>query len=278
MLHLDSLVIAYDAAPVLNNVSLRAQRGQITAIIGPNGCGKSTLLRCAAGLLKPQQGRVAWNEQDIFALDARQRARHIAFLPQISSAVNLTARDMVALGRTPHLGDFGTLGERDWQIVEQSLNRVGATDLAARAVDELSGGQRQRVLIARALAQQTPVLLLDEPISNLDLRYQFEILKLVRELAGASTCTEENANPCIIIVLHHINLASSVADAMLLLDEQGAIIAYGAPEIVMTGENLKRAFGVPLAIAPHPLSGRPQAQAMWSFENNDKNGIDAPSL
>ena len=265
MLHLDSLVVAYDETPVVQNVSLRAQRGEITAIIGPNGCGKSTLLRCAAGLLKPQQGRASWDDKDIFALDARERARRIAFLPQISSAANLTARDMVALGRTPHLNDFGALSERDWQIVEASLRRVGATDLAPRPVDELSGGQRQRVLIARALAQQTPVLLLDEPISNLDLRYQFEILKLVRELADASTCSEENANPCIVIVLHHINLASSVADAMLLLDENGHTIAQGAPQNVMTGENLHRAFGVPLAIAPHPLSGRPQAQAMWRF-------------
>lgn len=265
MLHLDSLTVAYDAAPVLKDVSLRAQRGEITAIIGPNGCGKSTLLRCAAGLLKPKAGRASWDETDIFALEARERARRIAFLPQISGATNLSVRDMVALGRTPHLGDFGTLGARDWEIVEDSLQRVGATALSGRAVDELSGGQRQRILIARALAQQTPLLLLDEPISNLDLRYQFEILKLVRELADASTCNEENANPCIVIVLHHINLASSVADAMLLLDENGNTIAQGAPETVMNAENLHRAFAVPLSIAPHPLSGRPQAQAMWRF-------------
>ncbi len=267
MLHLDSLVVAYDGAPVLDHVSLRAARGQVTAIIGPNGCGKSTLLRCAAGLLKPQHGRANWDDEDIFALEARQRARRIAFLPQISQATNLTVREMVALGRTPHLNDFGALGAGDWQIVDEALQRVGAVNLASRAVDQLSGGQRQRVLIARALAQQTPVLLLDEPISNLDLRYQFEILKLVRTLANApaSTCGAKNDVPCIVVVLHHINLASSVADAMLLLDENGVPIAQGAPELVMKPENLHRAFGVPLAIAPHPLSGRPQAQAMWTF-------------
>ena len=269
MIFLDSLVVSYDQEPVLNEVSLRARRGEVTAIIGPNGCGKSTLLRCAAGLLKPQRGRASWDDSDIFALDARQRARRIAFLPQISRPSDLTVRDMVALGRTPYLNDFGALGERDWQRVDDALERVRATALARRPVEQLSGGQRQRVLIARALAQQTPVLLLDEPISNLDLRYQFEILKLVRELAdetgAASTCGAENSRPCVVIVLHHLNLAASVADAMLLLDENGHTIAQGTPHEVMNAENLQRAFGVPLAIAPHPLSGRPQAQAMWTF-------------
>jgi iron complex transport system ATP-binding protein len=258
---------------VVRDVSWKARRGRVLAIVGPNGCGKSTLLRVACGLLPPRLGQVLAGERDVLAMSPRQRARLVALLPQhFEVAQELSVREVVALGRTPHLGDYGALGARDEEVIDSVLAKVEATQWANRPLRELSGGQRQRVMMARALAQEAPFLLLDEPISHLDLRYQFEILKLARELsrgvtsAPASTCGGQESGHGVVVVLHHINLAASVADDMLLLGRGGHVLASGEPAEVVTREHLEEAFEVPLSVSPHPLSRRPQAQSGWSFD------------
>ena len=258
MLQISALSAGYGEKTVLHDVSLRVMAGAVTSIIGPNGCGKSTLLRCAAGLLKPRGGTVKIDDDDVFALESRERARRVALLPQnFEGGRDLLVEEMVLLGRTPHLSPYGVPSKKDIEIARQALESVGATQFAARRIGQLSGGERQRVLLARALTQQPQVLLLDEPISNLDIRYQCEILDLVRRLA-------KTENLAVVTVLHQINLASAIADEMLLLN-QGRVVAQGAPHIVMTQENLESVYQTPLRVAPHPHSGCPQAQMMWKF-------------
>ena len=265
-LELRSVSAGYARDDILREVSLRARTGRVLAIVGPNGCGKSTLLRVVCGLLRPRAGQVLADGRDIHLLDGRDKAKIFALLPQHPTAPEgLSCRDLVALGRTPHLSAYGTLGARDEAVVQAALQAVGAAPMADRPALELSGGQRQRVFLARALAQEAPMLLLDEPISHLDLKFQFQILKLVRDLTREEA-QDEAASTCrgAIVVLHHINLAASVADEMILMS-QGRIVAMGEPTQVMRRELLEEVFEVPLSIAAHPVSGRPQAQSRWDF-------------
>lgn len=259
-LHIENLSAGYNAStPVLRDFDLQVEAGQIAAVIGPNGCGKSTLLRAVAGLLKPQAGGVALNGEDVAAMASRARARKIALLPQSFEIVDaLSAEELVMLGRTPHLSNYGAPGSKDFEIVERALEQTSTLEFKDRDIHQLSGGERQRVLLARALAQQPEVLLLDEPTSNLDLKFQFEVLNLVHQLARSE-------NLMVVVVLHQINLASAVCDVMALLNGDGSTRAVGAPAKVMTEVNLRAVYDVPLEIFSHPRSGRPQARADWSF-------------
>lgn len=260
MLTIAALSAGYGTAPVLRDFSLELAPGRLAAVIGPNGCGKSTLLRCIAGLLAPLAGTVQIDGCATLDYEPRARARLVALLPQqFEGGNNLTAQAMVLLGRTPHLPPYGAPGAEDRAVVARCLQAVDAESLAARRVGQLSGGERQRIMIARALAQQPRVLLLDEPISNLDIRYQHEILGLLRRLA-----TRENL--AVMLVLHQINLAAAVADSMVLLGTDGRIRAVGAPGEVMTREHLEAVYGVPFVIAPHAHNKRPQAYSSWDFE------------
>jgi iron complex transport system ATP-binding protein len=258
MLELHNICAGYGANDVLHEISLNVARGEIATVIGPNGCGKSTLLRCAAGLLKPSRGEVRLNDEDIFALPPRERARRVALLPQrFEGGGELPVFDVVMLGRTPFLSAYGAPSSADENIVNEALAAVEAESLVARHMGELSGGEAQRVMLARALAQQAPVLLLDEPTSNLDLRFQLEVLSLVKKLS----CEREL---CSVLVLHHINLATQVSDKMLLLDA-GRSVAAGTPVSVITEENLSSVFGVQLDVSPHPRTGRPHAIAQYEI-------------
>ena len=259
MLVLSSISAGYGNNLVLHEVSLAVAAGEIACIIGPNGCGKSTLLRCAAGLLRPQSGTVEIAGADVLGLEARERARRVALLPQhFEGGRDLPVQEMVLLGRTPHLPPYGAPSKKDIEIARNALENVAAAHFANRRIGELSGGERQRVLLARALVQEPQVLLLDEPISSLDIRFQCEILHLVRKIAKIE-------NLAVVVVLHQINLASAIADRMLLLNE-GRAVAQGTAQSVMTQQNLEAVYQTPLRIAPHPQSGRPQAQMMWDFD------------
>jgi iron complex transport system ATP-binding protein len=262
MLSIDNLQADYGRGPVLRDFSLRVDAGQIAAVIGPNGCGKSTMLRCVSGLMRPQLGRVLVDGQDVTALPGRERARQMALLPQNFAGElwnDLDVEEVVLAGRTPFMAPYGTPSRVDQEKIEGALQAVGAWDLRKRSVNELSGGERQRVGLARALAQEPRVLLLDEPTSNLDVRYQHEILDTVLRLARRKNLTA-------IFVLHQINLAAAVADVMVLLGGDGTTRAYGAPAQVMTSENLQAVYETPLTVSLHPRSGRPQAQSNWVFE------------
>lgn len=259
MLDIQFLSAGYSTENILQNVSLQVAAGEIASVIGPNGCGKSTLLRCITGQLKARSGRVRVEGDDVSQMAPRCRARRIALLPQFFAGdEDLTVEETVALGRTPHLPAYGTLGKHDREIVHRVLDATDTTQFASRRINELSGGERQRVGLARALAQEPRVLLLDEPTSNLDLRYQHELLSLVRRLARQDLFA-------VVLVLHQINLASSISDSMLLL-QNGQTRAFGSPQEVMTRDNLQEVYGLPLTVSPHPLSGKPQAQSAWQFE------------
>lgn len=260
MLKIENLSAGYDVStPVLNRVSLQVHAGEIAAIIGPNGCGKSTLLRCITGLMTPKSGIILLEGKKSESYQSREKAKTLAVLPQnFDGGQELTTEEMVMIGRTPFLSNYGAPSTRDKEIVARAMAQTNTEVFRERKIGQLSGGERQRVLLARALAQQPKILLLDEPTSNLDIRYQFEILDLVHNLA-------RKENLAVVLVLHQINLAAAIADTILLLDSDGTTRALGAPVEVMTPENLEAVYGVPLRVSPHHKSGRPQAQSDWAF-------------
>ncbi len=258
MLEIESLSVQLGSRCVLREVSLRASPGQLCALLGPNGAGKSTLLRTLAGLVAPVEGELKWQEKPL-PRDKRQRARLVSFLPQhFGGGGELSVEEMALLGRTPHLPPYGTPSRVDREIVSRAVERV-APDLGGRKMGELSGGERARALLPRVLATGAPILLLDEPVAALDVRFQHEIMGLVRRITR-----EENL--VTLVSLHGLNLAALVADSMVLLDEEGRVAASGTPLEVMQSDVLERVYRMPMRIAPHPLSGAPQAQSLWRFE------------
>ncbi|MDP2711158.1 MAG: ABC transporter ATP-binding protein [Solirubrobacteraceae bacterium] len=233
MIRAADVTVAYGDALVLAGVGLTARPGEVVGVIGPNGSGKTTLLRTLHRALIPRTGAVAIDDVPIDRLAAREIARRVAVLGQEGAPeLPLTVGEMVLLGRLPHQRDLRPASAADGRIAAAALARVGARHLAERPFRMLSGGERQRVLIARALAQQASHLLLDEPTNHLDVRYQHELLGLVRELAVTT-----------VIVLHDLNLAARYCDHLILLD-RGAVAGAGAPEEILTPELLEPVYGV----------------------------------
>lgn len=259
MLTVSHLNVNYGLKPVLHDVGFSIQPGSILAVIGPNGAGKSTLVRCLSGVLPAAGGQIAFNGRDLVGLPAQQRARMVAVVPQARSLPEaFTAAQVVQLGRTPYLNWFGQLSARDDALIRQAMLRTHTLELADRPVGELSGGEQQRILLARALVQSTPVLLLDEPTTHLDLQYQIHLLELVRELVerpwNSDSETAQPA-PAVLVVLHDLNLVSRFADQVLLL-VNGRVAAQGDKQAVLTPEILSPAYGIDLQV--HTLEqGRP---------------------
>ena len=228
-----SLSFAYGEAVVLDAVSITASAGRVVGLIGPNGSGKSTALQLLYGALTPRTGSISLDGDFLRDLTRRQIARKVAVVVQErATELPYTVEEIVALGRLPHLRSFQRLSGSDRDIVREALERVSVGEFADRPFAQLSGGEKQRVLIARALAQQTPYLLLDEPTNHLDVRYQHELLRLVRTLDAT-----------IVIVLHDLNLAARYCDDLVLLSE-GRVAASGAPHEVLTPTNIEQVYGV----------------------------------
>jgi iron complex transport system ATP-binding protein len=250
MLAIESLSIQYGSRAALRDVHLSLRAGEVLALVGPNGAGKSTLIRAVSGRLIPTQGTVRLQGNDIRRWSPEQRARWMAVVPQ---AVNLpeafTAFETVLMGRTPYLGWLGREREADRRAAREALARTCSAELADRRVGELSGGERQRVLIARALAQAAPLLLMDEPTAHLDLKHQSGILSLVRELTRDKGLT-------VLIALHDLNLAAQYADRIALL-AGGELRLAGAPAEVLTSAHLSAAYDLPVHVIPHPVYGSP---------------------
>lgn len=245
-----SLDISYDDSLIVEDLDLRIPAGKITSIIGPNGCGKSTILKAIGRILKHKAGVVCLDGQDISQLSTREVAKKMAILPQTPTAPNgLTVGELIAYGRFPHQKGFGKLTEEDKKIVNWALAVTKLSEFEHREVDNLSGGQRQRVWIAMALAQQTELILLDEPTTYLDLAHQLEILELLQELNQTQGCT-------IAMVLHDLNLAARFSDYMVAIS-QGKIICHGSPTEVMVPAVLKNAFHIQADIMIEPRTGRP---------------------
>ena len=249
-LHADDLTVAYGNRKVLNRVELAPPSRKITAIVGPNGCGKSTLLKTLARVLAPASGSVWLDGQSIHRLPSRQVARQLGLLPQSTVAPEqLTVADLVARGRYPHRGPFGRWTDADRAAVADALAATATTELRDRPVDELSGGQRQRVWIAMVLAQQTPLLLLDEPTTYLDLAHRLEVLRLLRRLNAERDVT-------VVMVLHDLHEATRYADHLVAISD-GKIVAEGHPAHILTPQLIREVFGVSCTTIPDPVSGNP---------------------
>jgi iron complex transport system ATP-binding protein len=246
----EHLQVGYDARTIIDGLSLQLEQGQITALVGPNGSGKSTLLKTLARLLKPSAGAVYLDGKAISGLPTAAIARELAILPQGPSApAGLTVRELVEQGRFPHVGALRMLRQQDHVAIADALARTGMSDFAHRPLDHLSGGERQRAWIALALAQQTPILLLDEPTTFLDIGHQLEVLELVRRL-------NEEQGMTIVLVLHDLNQAARYAHRMVALD-RGVIVADGPPSAVLTGALLADVFNVRAHIVADPERGTP---------------------
>ncbi|WP_405379099.1 MULTISPECIES: ABC transporter ATP-binding protein [Streptomyces] len=244
------LTLGYGARPVVEDLDLALPPGRITAIVGANACGKSTLLRALARLLAPRSGAVHLDGRDVHAMPTRELARRLGILPQSPIAPEgLTVRDLVTRGRSPHQTWWRQWSNADERAVHDALAATGLTELAGRTVDELSGGQRQRAWIAMAVAQDTPVLLLDEPTTYLDLAHQIDVLDLVTDL-------NRNEGRTIAMVLHDLNQASRYADHLVAL-KAGRIVAAGPPGEVITEETVTDVFALTCRVTADPITGTP---------------------
>jgi len=245
MLKIRSLSVSYGSRKILHDISLDVQSGEILALIGPNGAGKSTLIRAASGVI-PYMGHIGTNGDDFASLSTLQRARVVATVPQaVAMPPAYTVWETVIFGRTPYLGFLGQPSAKDEEIARQSLQRVSALPFADRRVGELSGGEQQRILLARALCQSTPILLLDEPTAHLDLQYQVGLLELVSELAHKD-------NLAVLVALHDLNLAAHYADRIALM-VAGNIKAMGKPKEVLLPELIAEAYCLPVQVVKHPF-------------------------
>lgn len=246
----DGVSIGYDSHTIIEGLSLTIVPATITALVGPNGSGKSTLLKALARLLKPRAGVIYLDGKAISTMPTTAVARQLAVLPQGPVApAGLTVAELVEQGRYPHAGPLRMLRRQDHAAISEALELTSTTRFAERQLDSLSGGERQRAWIALALAQATPILLLDEPTTFLDIGHQLEVLDLVRRLNQERRLT-------VVVVLHDLNQAARYADRMVAL-HGGTIIADGPPAAVLTPELLERVFGVRASVMSDPVTGAP---------------------
>lgn len=249
LLEAHDIDVNYGQTPILKQLSFAPPEGKVTALIGPNGCGKSTLLKTFAQILPPKSGHIALNQQSCSQLSAKKIAQHIGFLPQILSIPEgITVRQLIGYGRSPHNGIWGNLAEVDRHHVELALKRLSIESMADRYLADLSGGQRQRAWLAMVIAQNTDIVLLDEPTTYLDINHQVSLLGLMRELASE--------HKTVVTVLHDINQACRYADYMAVM-KQGHIVSEGKPAEIMNTALIADVFEVNVLICDDPVSGTP---------------------
>jgi iron complex transport system ATP-binding protein len=243
------VTLAYDANVVVRDLSVAIPEGGFTAIVGPNACGKSTLLRALVRMLKPRSGAVLLDGEMIRSVPSKQVARRLGLLAQSSTAPDgITVADLVSRGRHPHQTLLRQWSREDERAVREALEQTRTAELSDRLVDELSGGQRQRVWLATALAQETPLLLLDEPTTFLDIAHQMEVLDLCAEL--------HEAGRTLVAVLHDLNHACRYATQLIAMRD-GAVVAEGDPSEIVDAALVERVFGLPCQVVPCPETGMP---------------------
>ncbi len=246
----EELSCGYATRTVLEKISLEIHEGSILGLIGPNGSGKSTFLNTLARMIKPVKGKIILGGKDLWKISSHEAAATLAFTPQdTGNTLPLTINQFVKLGRAPHRGWLLPLTEADKIVVEEALEKTGLTELKNRYITELSGGEQQRAALARVLAQEPEVLLLDEPTSHLDIKYQTEILEMVADLA-------HNHGISVIISIHDLNTAALYSDKLVLIGK-GEIAAYGTPEEVLKEKILSEIYDTPVIVNTHPLFNTP---------------------
>ena len=233
MIEVKNLSFAYGKREILRDVSFKAESGEIVGILGNNGAGKSTLVTCLNRILKPKSGKIILNGKDAETLSKRELAQYISYVAQKNEQTQTTVFDSVLLGRKPYIK--WSIGQEDIAVCDEIIERVGLSEMKLRALDELSGGELQKVMLARALVQQPKVMLLDEPTSNLDPKNQYEMMKLVRQVADEKNIT-------VLVVIHDLSLAMRFCDKFLLMKE-GKVFNYG-DKSVLTDENIFPVYGM----------------------------------
>jgi len=245
LLEVKNISFSYESVEALKEISFKAKEGEVLGIIGPNGSGKTTLLRCINRVLKPKIGTVLIDGEDLSGWNRKEIAKKIGVVPQYSTIFPFTVFDVVLMGRFPHMRMLGREGPEDLEIVRGAMKLTGTLHLAERPLDELSGGEMQRVVIARALAQQPQVLLMDEPTLHLDISHQLEVLELIGRI------TRERGLVTV-LVSHDLNLASRYCDSLILLN-MGKIHSMGSTSEVLTTENIGQIYGVDVQVDYNPL-------------------------
>ncbi|KTB48592.1 ABC transporter ATP-binding protein [Dehalogenimonas alkenigignens] len=262
-----NLTLAYGTKEVVHNMSFQAVPGEMVGLVGPNGSGKSTIIKALCRVLNPREGWVKANGHDIAKMHRREMAKLISVVPQtpvLPSA--FTAFEIVLMGRNPHLGTFQYESSRDLSIAWQAMERCGVQQFADRRISELSGGEIQSVVIARALAQETECILLDEPTANLDIGRQIEVLDLLKE-----ECHRRNLT--VIAAIHDLNLAAHYCEKLVLI-KKGTLFAFGTPQEVITTDNICQVYGQGSYVHTHPLSGLPAVLPKVSnLKDNNKCAI-----
>ncbi|MDR7185921.1 iron complex transport system ATP-binding protein [Microbacterium trichothecenolyticum] len=267
----EGLTLSYGDRTIVEGLDLVIPPGRITAIVGANGCGKSTLLRALARLISPREGQVILDGKTLHGRGTKEIARTLGLLPQSPIAPEgIAVADLVGRGRHPHQKLLARWSSHDYEVVAQALAATGIEELADRSVDELSGGQRQRAWIAMALAQETDILLLDEPTTFLDVAHQVEVLDLLTDL-------NRDRGTTIVMVLHDMNLAARYADHLFAL-RSGRVVASGAPDDVMTGELIREVFDLDALVVPDPVSGSPIVLPRGRHHVSSRVSAAAPAL
>ena len=249
MLKLDHISLGYGQNPdILHEISMEIRKSEMLAVIGKNGAGKTTLIRGLTGLMLLRGGKITFGGEDLSAMSERERARLISVVPQTASLpAGYTVFETVSHGRTPYLNWYGKLSDNDQQIIERAIRVTGLENLSTKEVSALSGGEQQRVILARALAQNAPVMILDEPTSSLDIHYQVRLLKLEQEI-----CRSEGI--AAVFIIHDLNLAARFADRIAILDK-GKIAAIGEPREVLREDLLSAVYDIPVRVLDDPEEG-----------------------
>jgi iron complex transport system ATP-binding protein len=255
MLEIRDLTLSYGERVALRDVSLSLAKGELLGVVGPNASGKSSLIRAITDVVTPQRGEVWLDGSPVRRLSRRELSLRVAVVPQNPSLPEaFTALEVVLMGRTPHLGLLQSEGRADWAAVRRALEQTDASQLADRRIGELSGGERQRVVVARALAQEAPLLLLDEPTAHLDVGHQAAVLELLQRL-----CRSDGADgrpKAVLAVVHDLTLAAQYCDRLAMLSE-GRLVALGSPHEVLSPQVLASVYRTQVSVFPHPLTGRP---------------------
>lgn len=263
LLAAEHLTWCTDGNVILDDISFSVKKGSFTGILGPNGAGKSSLLRCLYRYVKPEQGVVKFNYQDIWQIKPSDFAKNVAVvLQETPSHFNLTVHDVVALGLIPHKGIFARANKTDDEKIVQAIKQVGLLHKTQQNFEHLSGGEKQRALIARAIVQSPSLLIMDEPTSHLDVRYQIQIMELAKSLGIT-----------IIASFHDLNLASAMCDNILVLN-QGKLVCQGSPKAVLTREMLSDVFGVCAHISEHHQHKVPHISYYYGYIQNEQDKGD----
>ncbi|WP_135382060.1 Fe(3+) dicitrate ABC transporter ATP-binding protein FecE [Vibrio tasmaniensis] len=254
MLKTQNISVAYGKQTIIPNLSVSIPKGKITALIGPNGCGKSTLLKTLVRINKPVTGEVLFEDKPLSSYGDKVLARSLSLLPQILvSPEGISVRKLVEYGRSPYVSHWGRLGQEDQAIVEQAMRDTGVLEFADKPIESLSGGQRQRAWIAMIIAQDTDVVMLDEPTTYLDMSHQVELMNLMQQM--------NDKGKTVVVVLHDLNQASRYCDYLIVL-ERGGLVAEGTPDEVMTETLLNDVFDLKASVFRDPISNTPMCVAI----------------